>query len=167
MLMMLKFLTSSRVVSTYIETLKKSRRVQETFKHTKKNWRIKNHIYVSLFLYERCTTSLMSEKKSRTWRVHDSHLNIRETRFLKLLYDRRAEVGVIYFLLLTHTHHNNWKRSIPKKICVFFSCVCLIFSKESSLTPRCFCFVCYFVRSKWWLQKRSKAKQIYKKRISW
>lgn len=84
------------------------------------------------------------KKKSRTWRVHDSHLNIylqkqiQETRFynLKLLYV--LEVGVIYFLLLirVHTHTNTDEKSIKKiKICVFFSCFIL---KESSLTP-CVC----------------------------
>lgn len=50
-------------------------------------------------------------------------------------------VGVIYFLLLIRVHfYTLYKKKL--KICVFFSCV--LFWKESSLTPRSFFFVCVF-----------------------
>lgn len=114
----------------------------------------------------------MSKKKqkSRTWRVHDSHLNIylqkqiQKTRFynLKLLYV--LEVGVIYFLLLirVHTHTNTDEKSIKKSkdLCLFFV---FYFERKFINTVRLLILTTLplCVQSKWWLlfkktQKRSK-----------
>lgn len=110
------------------------------------------------------------KKKSRTWRVHDSHLNIylqkqiQKTRFynLKLLYV--LEVGVIYFLLLirVHTHTNTDEKSIKKSkdLCLFFV---FYFERKFINTVRLLILTTLplCVQSKWWLlfkktQRRSK-----------